>query len=67
MVCKELSKQKQICWYLQLLSNNTKITKVKSYRSKTKYGKMVIINHVIIFIPTWLTKQQQYKKLKRLL
>ena len=31
IVYKKLSKQKQICWHLRLLNNDTKVAKVKSY------------------------------------
>ena len=30
IVYKKLSKQKQICWHLWLLNNNTRVAKVKS-------------------------------------
>ena len=59
MLCKKLSQQKQICRHLRLLgANETKVANAKSYKYKTKYDKMALINYGIILISTSLTEQK---------
>ena len=36
IVYEKRSKQKQMCWHLQLFGNDAKFIKVKSYIQKTK-------------------------------
>ena len=59
MLYKKFSKQKQICWHLQLLGGNkTKVTNAKSCIYKTKYGEMVVDQLRInshIYIVDWAT------------
>ena len=47
--------------------NDTKVANAKSCIYKTKYGKMAMINYGMMFISIWLTEQQHYKELPRLI